>query len=89
MNVSFMVLNELNNSIVELMLKWNNDPRLIPLIRPNLNKEDIEKRLSRNEIESRLKHGSVHLIYVDNKIVGEIGYQVDPPHLLKKEKGTA
>ncbi len=88
MNVSFQLLKKPTNEIIEKMVIWNNDPSLRPLIRPNKCEADLEKIMTTSEIESGMKHSITHIIKIDKEVVGEIGYQIEPPQLFKKEKGT-
>ena len=88
MTVSFQLLKKPTKAIIERMVKWNNDPNLRPLIRHNKCEADLEKRMTYSEIEEGIRHGITHIIKLDKEVVGEIGYQIEPPQLFKKEKGT-
>lgn len=89
--VHFSRLIEPTKKIVAAFSQWENDPELIPLSRPNANQEDLEKRqvVTVEDLEKRLKHTFIYLIYLDQQLIGEMSYQVDPRHLFKKEPGTA
>jgi RimJ/RimL family protein N-acetyltransferase len=91
LSLSFTRLTQATTEIVESLNRWENDPALIPLIRPNKTREDLEKReiLTLEELEQRLDHNHIYLIYLQNQLIGEMDYQVDPRHLYKKEIGTA
>lgn len=91
MNVRFEKLTEPTTEIVEHLNKWENDPELIPFIRPNNTRDDLEKReiLTIKDLERRLEHNHMFLIYLGNQLVGEMDYQIDPKVLYKKEAGTA
>ena len=71
--------------------KWENDPVLIPLTRPNLNEEDLlgKKTVSVDDLLERIKHSHIYLIYAQGELVGEMDYKVDPAYVYKKVKGTA
>ncbi|MBN8233909.1 GNAT family N-acetyltransferase [Halobacillus kuroshimensis] len=71
--------------------RWNNDEELIPLIRPNKNAEELSGRSSMTlaDLEKRLSDHTIFLIYEDGKLVGEMNYMIDPPHLFKKEPRSA
>ncbi|UOQ48996.1 GNAT family N-acetyltransferase [Gracilibacillus caseinilyticus] len=89
-----MKIKKLENaapSIVEAFNRWENDARLIPLVRRNRNETELNKRerVTITELEKRLQHQNIYLIYLNDKLVGEINYSVDPKHLYKKEQGTA
>jgi RimJ/RimL family protein N-acetyltransferase len=91
MTIQFKRLLEPNRSIVDAINRWENDPSLIPLIRPNSNKSELEHReeVTLEELTKRLEHHHSYLIYLDEKLVGEMNFMVDPGHLFKKAKGTA
>lgn len=91
MNLGFIKLTEPTSEYLDALNKWENDPALIPFIRVCQNEEDLKKR---NEITlegllERLEHDQTWLIRLDSRLIGEMGYQVDPKHLYKKEPGTA
>lgn len=71
--------------------KWENDPALIPFTRPNQNEDDLKKisPVTVDDLVKRLDYHHIYLIYLNGQLVGEINFQIDPPHLYKKEPGTA
>ena len=71
--------------------KWENDPMLIPLTRPNISEEDLLGRrpVSVDDLLERIKHSHIYLIYAQGELVGEMDYKVDPAYVYKKIKGTA
>ena len=91
MNLEFKKLTEPTSEIVEFFDKWENDPALIPFIRPNKDREALELRepVSVKDLDQRLEHNHIYLIYLDGQLIGEMDYQIDPKHLYKKEPGTA
>ncbi|MDX8365549.1 GNAT family N-acetyltransferase [Cytobacillus sp. IB215665] len=91
MKTNFIKLTEPNNSLVEVLNRWENDPTLVPLTRPNQNKSELEcqKSISVENLIQRLEHEHIYLIYQDDLLIGEMNYMVDPGHLYKKESGTA
>jgi RimJ/RimL family protein N-acetyltransferase len=91
MDIKFKKLTEPTDEIAERFNRWENDPTLIPFIRPNKNKEALEERetASVKDLEQRLEHHQIYLIYLDDQLVGEMDFQIDPKHLFKKEAGTA
>lgn len=91
MDIQFKKLTESTPAIAESFSRWENDPMLIPFIRPNPNKEALEHRepVTVSTLASRLDHDHIYLIYMDDQLVGEMNYQVDPKYLYKKESGTA
>lgn len=91
MNIQFEKLTDPTIEIVEHLNKWENDPDLIPFIRPNNTRDDLEKRelLTIEDLKRRLEHNHTYLIYLDDQLIGEMDYQIDPKVLYKKESGTA
>jgi RimJ/RimL family protein N-acetyltransferase len=91
MNIHFKELTDPTPEIIKAFNRWENDPTLIPLIRPNKNKGDLERReaLGIDDLKQRLEHHHIYLIYLNDQLIGEMDYQVDPKHLYKKESGTA
>lgn len=90
-NISFKKLTIPTPEIAASFSKWENDPMLIPLIRPNSSDEDLlsRKHVSVNNLLERIKHSHMYLIYAQGELVGEMDYQVDPPYVYKKVTGTA
>ncbi|MDQ0483976.1 GNAT family N-acetyltransferase [Guptibacillus hwajinpoensis] len=91
MTIDFIQLTKPTSLFVEVMSRWENDESLIPLIRPNQNREELEKRqtITLEGIKERLEYLQIYQIFMNNKLIGEMNYMVDPPHLFKKENGTA
>ena len=77
--------------IAEAFNRWENDTDLIPFTRPNRNKEELEYReaVTIDDLNMRILNCQVYLIYYEGQLIGEMSYSIDPPHLFKKEKGTA
>ena len=91
MDITIRKLIEPDSDVLEYLNKWENDPTLIPLIRPNRDKEALEMTevLTVQDLEERLVHNHTYLIYLADQLIGEMDYQVDPKHVYKKEAGTA
>ncbi|WP_374056874.1 GNAT family N-acetyltransferase [Rossellomorea sp. FM04394] len=91
MDIYFTKLIQPDTSILESLNKWENNPELIPLTRPNKNQEALDQRgnLTLLDLKQRLEHHHIYLIHLNNRLIGEMNYMVDPEHLYKKEKGTA
>lgn len=91
LNIDFKKLIKPTPEIAASFSKWENDPILIPLMRPNLSEDDLlsRKLVSVNDLLERIKHSDIYLIYTQGELVGEMNYQVDPPYVYKKVKGTA
>lgn len=91
MEVTFTKLIEPTPEVAAALTKWDNDPALIHLMRPNQSQSDLEKQtvVDLNELGERLKHQTTFLLHLDGRLVGEMSYQQDPPHLYKKDPPTA
>src|SRR5690349_3246985 len=91
MKIEFKKLTEVSAEIADRLGRWENDPALIPFIRPNADETALADRepVTVEDLEKRLEHHQIYLIYLDEQLVGEMDYQVDPRHLLKKVTGTA
>jgi RimJ/RimL family protein N-acetyltransferase len=91
MKLDFRKLTDPTTEIAESLERWENDPLIVPFARPNKDQLEIETRktVSVDELKLRLEHEQVYLIYLEGQLVGEMDYQIDPPHLYRKETGTA
>ena len=91
MTTNFIKLTQPNSNIVEVFNRWENDPALIPLTRPNQNQSELDRRdnMSLEDLTKRMEDHHIYLIYLDDELIGEMNYVVDPPYLFKKEPGTA
>ncbi|UOQ84413.1 GNAT family N-acetyltransferase [Gracilibacillus salinarum] len=90
MNIKIEKLEQPTASIVEVMNRWENDGQLIPLVRRNRNEEELNKReqVTIEKVKQRLEKQHVYLIYLEDQLVGEINYAVDPHYLYKHEQGS-
>lgn len=91
MGIHFTKLIQPTLEIAEALTRWENDPSLIPLSRPNMNQDDLEKRhtVTLEDLSERLKHDRIFLIYLNEQLIGEMNYQLNPVHLFKKDTDTA
>jgi RimJ/RimL family protein N-acetyltransferase len=91
MKTKFFKLTEPTQSIVDVFNRWENNPDIIPLTRPNRDKAALERRdtMTLDDLKQRLEHHHTYLIYLDDQLVGEMNYMVDPDYLYKNEAGTA
>jgi RimJ/RimL family protein N-acetyltransferase len=89
--IRFTRLVEPTPEIADTISGWENNPDLIPYIRPNKSSEDLQRRerVSALVLTERLEHVHIYLIYRSSRLIGEMNFQVDPAHLIKKEPGTA
>ena len=90
-HLRFAPLVQPTRDIADTFTRWENDPTLIPLTRPNRTQRDLEHRqaVTPDDLLQRLHHQQIYLVYLDTQLVGEMSYQVDPAHLLKQVRGTA
>ena len=91
MNVQFERITEPSQDIVDCLNRWENDPALTPLIRPNKSQADLERTrvTTLEDLADRLEDHHMYLISLDGRPIGEMDYQVGFPHLYKDEPGTA
>jgi RimJ/RimL family protein N-acetyltransferase len=91
LNIHFSRLTTPTPEVADAFTQWENDPTLIHLTRPNKSQEDLTKAadITAEDLQQRLEHGVLYLIYNQEELVGEMSYQIDPPHLYKQETGTA
>lgn len=91
LDIHFEKLTEPTSVIAASISQWENDPALIPFIRPNPNREALLKRepVTAENLVQRLEHHHIYLIYWQRQLIGEMDYQIDPKYLYKKESGTA
>ncbi len=91
MNVRFELLTEITQDHIDAFSRWENDPELIPRSRPNQCQADIDRRepVTREDLQKRLTHNTIFLIYLDERLIGEMNYQVDPRQLYRKQAGSA
>lgn len=89
--IHFSPLVEPTPEVADTINRWENDPNLIPYIRPNRNKADLENRhvVTPELLAERLQSTKIYLIYHGAQLIGEMNFQVDPAQLFKKEPGTA
>jgi len=91
MELEFKKMLEPTTEIAQTLERWENDPSLVALVSVNRDQRALDARRSVNleELRERISHQDVYLIYLQGQLIGEMDYQIDPPHLYKKEAGTA
>jgi RimJ/RimL family protein N-acetyltransferase len=89
--IQFAPLINPTDEIVAAISRWENDPILKPLSRPNQTAEDLEKHqpVTLAELVRRLTYQQIYLISLDEQLVGEMSYRIDPAYLFRQEPGTA
>jgi RimJ/RimL family protein N-acetyltransferase len=90
-DVTFEKLTKPTTTHVKVFNRWENNSDLIPLTRPNQNQLELDRRdiVTLEHLIQRLEYNHTYLIYLEDKLIGEMNYMVDPSHLYKKESGTA
>ena len=91
MDIKFRRLTEPTPEIVECFSRWENDPALIPFIRPNNSQDDLDRKkvITIEDLRKRLEDHLTYLIDLEGQLIGKMEYQIDAKHLYKKETGTA
>ncbi|PID16969.1 GNAT family N-acetyltransferase [Sporosarcina sp. P34] len=91
MNIEFITLTEPTSMLVNTLNRWGNDVKLKSLSQPNHSKEELERVnvLTLEDVRRRLEYQHIFLIYLENRLIGEMSYTVDPDHLFDKELETA
>ncbi|TFJ92408.1 GNAT family N-acetyltransferase [Lentibacillus salicampi] len=89
--IQFAALSEPTPGILKTLNRWENDTALQALTRPVQSEVELTepRQLTMNDLTDRLKHENIYLIYMDDQLIGEMSYMIDPGHLYKKEPGTA
>ncbi|APC47597.1 GNAT family N-acetyltransferase [Virgibacillus halodenitrificans] len=90
MGINFIKLTKPSPAIVDVFNRWENDPDLVYLTRPNQDQSELERQepLTLEALENRLKHQYIYLIYDNDYLIGEMNYMIDPSHLYRKVPGT-
>jgi len=91
MKIIFTKLTNPTIEIADVLNKWENNPAIVPFIRPIPSQEDLVKKVpvTVESLTKRLERNQTFLIYNQGQLIGEMNYQVDPDHLYKKVPGTA
>lgn len=91
MDVRFERLNAPTAEVAEYFTRWENDPRLSHLIRLHKDQASLDKTITVTvrDLEEWLGRKQIYLIYMQDQLVGEVEFQIDPKHLYKKDISTA
>lgn len=91
MDVRFERLTEPTAEIAEYFDRWENDPQLKHLIRVSKDQVSLDKRITITvkDLEEWLSRKQMYLIYLQDQLVGDVEFQIDPKHLYKKDISTA
>ncbi|WP_338082727.1 GNAT family protein [Exiguobacterium algae] len=89
--MSLVPLHHASDAITQTFNRWNNDPKIVHLIRPSRSEEELKAihELSTEDLEKRLDTHDIFLIYADDQLVGEVNTMYNPSHLYHKEPGSA
>ncbi len=89
--IKFIQLTKPTPEIAAAFNKWDNDPVLKPLMRPNRTQADIDTQthITLDSLIKRLEHCYTYLIYLEDQLVGQMNFQTDFMHLYKNEPNTA
>jgi RimJ/RimL family protein N-acetyltransferase len=89
--VKIVKLSEPTAEIAEHFNTWENDPDIVPFIRPISCAKDLQKKkeVTLETLKRRLDTHEEYLIYQQGVLVGQLSVQIDPGHLAKHVKGTA
>ncbi|MBH0229440.1 GNAT family N-acetyltransferase [Halobacillus yeomjeoni] len=91
MKLNIQKLEKPTQELVKKLEHWENDPDLIPYTRVHRSKEELEAyhTVTLEGLSDRLHNHDIYLIYLEDKLIGEMNFMIDPPHLHKKVPGTA
>ena len=91
MDFKVELLSDVTPEIAELLNLWENAPDVAPFIRPFSGEEDLQKKkeVTVESLKRRLESHEEYLIYIEDRLIGQLSMQIDPGHLAKKVKGTA
>jgi RimJ/RimL family protein N-acetyltransferase len=89
--VQIVRLSEATAEVAEHLNSWENDPDIVPFIRPISGAEDLKKKkeVTVETLRRRLETHEEYLIYLHGNLIGQLSVQIDPGHLAKQVKGTA
>lgn len=87
----FEKMTDPSAEIAAVLQRWANDPELVPFMRPSQNQQDQEKpvQITPESLAAQLEDHVIYLVYLEDRLVGEVNYQVDPEHLYHHVPGTA
>ncbi len=90
-NIHFSRLTEPTTAIAAAFTRWENDQQIKYLARFNRNQADLDasNEITIASLVQRIQHTAIYLIYLDQQLIGEMSYQIDPPLLLKPEANSA
>ena len=76
LNIDFKKLTNPTPEIAASFSKWENDPVLIPMSRPNRNEDDLLARnpVTLEDLVKRIQRHHTYLIYAQGELIGEMNY---------------
>ena len=89
--VTLKRLVDASEPMVDTFNRWNNDPSIVHLIRPNRSEDELNAyhQMTVDDLAERLQNHEIYLIYAEDVLVGEVNVSYDAPHCLVKEAGSA
>lgn len=93
MNIRIERLNPNDWTQLQAVAKWDCDRELYHLVTPIRDKEAALRYPAKEEVlkkyQDPLFSKKIYVIWDDQKPIGHLSIQIDPPHLLKKVKQTS
>ena len=86
-----MPMSEVTPEIAQLLNTWENDPDIFPFIRPLSSEKDLSRKraITVESLKRRAETREEYLIYLEDRLIGQMSIQIDPGHLARKVEGTA
>ncbi len=87
LKTEFIKLRKATSEIAHLFNQWENDPYTVAFSRPSKNIMEMKEKhsVTMKELSERLKSQTIYLICLNQKLIGEMNYQINAKPLLKKD----
>lgn len=94
MKITYQLLDSENEEQLNTLYRWESDPEIYQLTTPIFKKEDQSQTIDKAMFDSKfMKSGKwvheIHMIYVDEVLVGNFSMMMNPGHLFKKEGNSS
>lgn len=91
LNIAVIPMTKATPEIARLLNIWENDPDTVPFIRPLASEEDLHKKreITVDSLKHRAQSREEYLIYLHDRLIGQMSVQIDPGHLARKVEHTA